>query len=210
LTDTQLPEYICSVYITAYLLTIVGDIMTKQLETATFGGGCFWCTEAVFQEVKGVHTVVSGYAGGTVDNPTYYQVCSGTTGHAEVIQITFDPAVISYAEVLDVFWRTHDPTTLNRQGPDTGPQYRSVIFYHNDQQGAIAEQTKRELDASGLWKKPIVTEIVPLTKFYEAEDYHQDYYLQNRYQPYCFVMIDPKLKKFRKEFADKRKETASK
>ena len=192
------------------LVTIVGDIMTKELETATFGGGCFWCTEAVFQEVKGVHSVVSGYAGGTVDNPTYYQVCSGTTGHAEVIQITFDPEVISYAEVLDVFWRTHDPTTLNRQGPDTGTQYRSVIFYHNDQQRTIAEQTKRELDASGLWKKPIVTEIVPFTKFYAAEDYHQDYYQQNRYQPYCFVMIDPKLKKFRKEFADKRKEAASK
>jgi peptide-methionine (S)-S-oxide reductase len=183
--------------------------MTKELETATFGGGCFWCTEAVFQEVKGVHSVVSGYAGGTVDNPTYYQVCAGTTGHAEVIQITFDPEVISYAEILDVFWRTHDPTTLNRQGPDTGPQYRSVIFYHNDQQRTVAEQTKRELDASGLWKKPIVTEIVPLTKFYEAEDYHQDYYRQNRYQPYCFVMIDPKLKKFRQEFADKRKEPAS-
>jgi peptide-methionine (S)-S-oxide reductase len=183
--------------------------MTKELEMATFGGGCFWCTEAVFQEVKGVHSVVSGYAGGTVEHPTYYQVCSGTTGHAEVIQITFDADVISYAEVLDVFWRTHDPTTLNRQGADAGPQYRSVIFYHNDQQRAMAEQVKRDLEAAGVWKRPIVTEIVPLTNFYAAEGYHQDYYQQNRYQPYCYVVIDPKLKKFRKDFTDKRKGVVS-
>ena len=183
--------------------------MTKELEMATFGGGCFWCTEAVFQEVKGVHSVVSGYAGGTVEHPTYYQVCSGTTGHAEVIQITFDADVISYAEILEVFWRTHDPTTLNRQGADAGPQYRSVIFYHNDQQHAIAEQVKRDLEASGMWRRPIVTEIVPLTNFYAAEDYHQDYYQQNRYQPYCYVVIDPKLKKFRKDFSDKRKGVVS-
>jgi peptide-methionine (S)-S-oxide reductase len=183
--------------------------MTKELEMATFGGGCFWCTEAVFQEVKGVHSVVSGYAGGTVEHPTYYQICTGTTGHAEVIQITFDADVISYAEILEVFWRTHDPTTLNRQGADAGPQYRSVIFYHNDQQGAIAEQVKRDLEASGMWRRPIVTEIVPLTNFYAAEDYHQDYYQQNRYQPYCYVVIDPKLKKFRKDFTDKRKGVVS-
>jgi peptide-methionine (S)-S-oxide reductase len=183
----------------------MGNVMSKERETATVGGGCFWCTEAVFLEVKGVQSVVSGYAGGTVEHPTYHQVCSGMTGHAEVVQITFDPEVISYADVLEIFWRTHDPTTLNRQGPDTGTQYRSVIFYHNDQQRAIAEQLKGELDASGQWKKPIVTEIAPLTKFYAAEDYHQDYYRQNRYQPYCFVMIDPKLKKFRKDFADKLK-----
>ena len=183
--------------------------MTKELEMATFGGGCFWCTEAVFQEVKGVHSVVSGYAGGTVEHPTYYQICTGTTGHAEVIQITFDAEVISYAEILEVFWRTHDPTTLNRQGADAGPQYRSVIFYHNDQQHAIAEQVKRDLEASGMWRRPIVTEIVPLTNFYAAEDYHQDYYQQNRYQPYCYVVIDPKLKKFRKDFTDKRKGVVS-
>jgi peptide-methionine (S)-S-oxide reductase len=183
--------------------------MTKELEMATFGGGCFWCTEAVFQEVKGVHSVVSGYAGGTVEHPTYYQICTGTTGHAEVIQITFDADVISYAEILEVFWRTHDPTTLNRQGADAGPQYRSVIFYHNDQQHAIAEQVKRDLEASGMWRRPIVTEIVPLTNFYAAEDYHQDYYQQNRYQPYCYVVIDPKLKKFRKDFSDKRKGVVS-
>ena len=183
--------------------------MTKELEMATFGGGCFWCTEAVFQEVKGVHSVVSGYAGGTVEHPTYYQICTGTTGHAEVIQITFDADVISYAEILEVFWRTHDPTTLNRQGADAGPQYRSVIFYHNDQQHAIAEQVKRDLEASGMWRRPIVTEIVPLTNFYAAEDDHQDYYQQNRYQPYCYVVIDPKLKKFRKDFSDKRKGVVS-
>jgi peptide-methionine (S)-S-oxide reductase len=183
--------------------------MPKELEKATFGGGCFWCTEAVFQEVKGVHSVVSGYAGGTVENPTYYQICTGTTGHAEVIQITFDTDVISYAEVLEVFWRTHDPTTLNRQGADSGPQYRSVIFYHNDQQRAIAEQVKRDLQAAGVWKRPIVTEIVPLTNFYVAEDYHQDYYQQNRYQPYCYVVIDPKLQKFRKDFTDKLKGVVS-
>jgi peptide-methionine (S)-S-oxide reductase len=187
----------------------VRNVMPKELEKATFGGGCFWCTEAVFQEVKGVHSVVSGYAGGTVENPTYYQICTGTTGHAEVIQITFDAKVISYAEVLEVFWRTHDPTTLNRQGADSGPQYRSVIFYHNDQQRAIAEQVKRDLQASGVWKRPIVTEIVPLTNFYVAEDYHQDYYQQNRYQPYCYVVIDPKLKKFRKDFTDKLKGVVS-
>lgn len=177
--------------------------MAQQLETATFGAGCFWCVEAVFQELKGVHSVVSGYAGGTVDNPTYYQVCSGTTGHAEVAQITFDPAVISYADLLYVFWRTHDPTTLNRQGADVGTQYRSAVFYHSEEQRAIAEQVKRETDAARVWPRPIVTEIVPFTKFYPAEDQHQNFYRANPYQPYCMVVIDPKLRKLRKEFPDK-------
>lgn len=158
--------------------------MADTLETVTLGGGCFWCVEAVYQELRGVHSVVSGYAGGTVDNPTYYQVCNGTTGHAEVAQITFDPQIITLTELLDVFWRTHDPTTLNRQGYDVGTQYRSVIFYHNEQQRAVAEQSKRDTNASGLWSRPIVTEISPLPTFYKAEDYHQNYYRDNPYQPY--------------------------
>jgi peptide-methionine (S)-S-oxide reductase len=177
--------------------------MAGQLETATLGAGCFWCIEAVCQELKGVHSVVSGYTGGMVDNPTYHQVCSGTSGHAEVVQVTFDPAVISFADLLYVFWRTHDPTTLNRQGADVGTQYRSAIFYHNEEQRAVAEQSKRETDASGLWPRPIVTEIVPLTRFYPAEEYHQNFYRQNPYQPYCLVVIDPKLRKLRKEFQGK-------
>lgn len=177
--------------------------MAGQLETATLGAGCFWCIEAVCQELKGVHSVVSGYTGGMVDNPTYHQVCSGTSGHAEVVQVTFDPAVISFADLLYVFWRTHDPTTLNRQGADVGTQYRSAIFYHNEEQRAVAEQSKRETDASGLWPRPIVTKIVPLTRFYPAEEYHQNFYRQNPYQPYCLVVIDPKLRKLRKEFQGK-------
>lgn len=179
--------------------------MSKQLETATFGAGCFWCVEAVFQELEGVEKVVSGYAGGSVENPTYQQVCSGTTGHAEVAQITYDPEVISYEELLDVFWRTHDPTTLNRQGADVGPQYRSVIFYHNEEQKALAEKSKQETDASDLWSNPIVTEIQPLPKFYPAEDYHQNYFRQNPYQPYCQMVISPKMSKFRKEFQSRLK-----
>lgn len=177
--------------------------MTTELDKATLGGGCFWCLEAVYQELQGVHSVVSGYAGGTVDNPTYEQVCMGKTGHAEVVQITFDPQVISYEDLLEVFWHIHDPTTLNRQGADVGTQYRSVIFYHNEAQRALAEKSKQEADASHLWPQPIVTEIAPLTEFYEAESYHQDYYRSNPYQPYCFVIIDPKLRKLRKEFGAK-------
>jgi peptide-methionine (S)-S-oxide reductase len=177
--------------------------MSDRLETATLGAGCFWCVEAVFQELKGVHSVVSGYAGGATDNPTYYEVCSGTTGHAEVVQVTFDPTVISFAELLSVFWRTHDPTTLNRQGADVGTQYRSVIFYHSEEQRAIAEQAKQETDASGLWPRPIVTEIAPFTRFYPAEESHQNFYRSNPYQPYCLVVIDPKLRKLRKEFEEK-------
>jgi peptide-methionine (S)-S-oxide reductase len=176
---------------------------TETGETTTLGAGCFWCVEAVFQELKGVKRVVSGYAGGTTENPTYYAVCSGTTGHAEVIQVTFDPTVIAFEELLEVFWRTHDPTTLNRQGPDVGTQYRSAIFYHSEQQREIAEKSKGETDASGLWPNPIVTEITPFTNFYAAEDYHQNFYRANPYQPYCTFMIDPKMRKFRKEFQDK-------
>ena len=169
---------------------------------ATFGGGCFWCVEAVFLELKGVEKVVSGYAGGKIPNPTYEQICSGTTGHAEVIQIAFDPAVISYDQLLTVFWHVHDPTTLNRQGADVGTQYRSTIMVHNEEQRSIAEASKAETDASGLWNDPIVTEIVPLDVFYPAETYHQDYYNRNPRQGYCSFVIAPKMQKFRKEFAD--------
>ena len=177
--------------------------MSDRFETATLGAGCFWCVEAVFQDLKGVHRAVSGYAGGAVENPTYQQVCTGTTGHAEVVQITFDPEAISFADLLAVFWRTHDPTTLNRQGADVGTQYRSAIFYHTEEQRAIAEESKRETDASGLWPGPIVTEIAPLRNFYEAEDYHRDYYRLNPDQPYCRMVIDPKIRKFRKAFQDR-------
>jgi peptide-methionine (S)-S-oxide reductase len=177
--------------------------VSESFETATLGAGCFWCVEAVFQELRGVHHVESGYAGGTVEHPTYEQVCRGVTGHAEAIQITFDPQVITFEELLDVFWRTHDPTTLNRQGPDVGTQYRSAIFYHNEQQRHSAEKSKQETDAAGLWPAPIVTEIVPFTNFYPAEAYHQNFYRQNPYQPYCTVMINPKLQKLRKEFPEK-------
>lgn len=181
---------------------------TRQLETATLGGGCFWCVEAVYQDVKGVERVVSGYAGGHVENPTYQQVCTGRTGHAEVAQITFDPDVISYEEILYIFWRVHDPTTLNRQGNDVGPQYRSAIFYHNEEQKAIAERSLAETEAAKVWPNPIVTEIAPLDTFYEAEDYHQNYYRNNPYQPYCMYVIDPKVRKFRKSFQERLKEPA--
>jgi peptide-methionine (S)-S-oxide reductase len=179
--------------------------MSDRLKNATLGGGCFWCVEAIYQDLQGVEQVVSGYAGGTIENPTYQQVCTGTTGHAEVVQITFDPQVISYADLLYVFWRTHDPTTLNRQGADVGPQYRSIILYHDEEQKAIAEQSKRETDASGLWPNPIVTEIVPFDVFYLAEAYHQEYYRNNPNLPYCQIVIDPKVSKFRKEFKDRLK-----
>jgi peptide-methionine (S)-S-oxide reductase len=163
--------------------------------------------EAVFQDLKGVEKVVSGYSGGSLDNPSYRQVCSGTTGHAEAAQITYDPEVISFEELLQVFWRTHDPTTLNRQGADEGTQYRSAIFHHDEVQKAIAERSRQEADASGLWPNPIVTEIVPYTAFYPAEGNHQDYYRSNPNQPYCRVVIDPKIRKLRKEFADKLKDS---
>ena len=176
-----------------------------KLDTATFGEGCFWCTEAVFQRLEGVVSVESGYSGGTVPDPTYEQVCTGTTGHAEVTQIMYDPSKISYDELLRVFWKTHDPTTLNRQGNDAGTQYRSVIFYHDAKQKELAENYKKELDASGAWKDPIVTEISPFKVFYKAESYHQDYYNNNTYKPYCMFVIGPKLEKFEKVFKDKLK-----
>lgn len=179
--------------------------MSQKDETATLGAGCFWCVEAIFQDLQGVQKVVSGYAGGTVENPTYKQVCTGTTGHAEAVQITFDPNVISYEDILYVFWRTHDPTTLNRQSADVGTQYRSAIFYHNEEQKKIAEQSKQETDASVLWLDPIVTEIVPFTNFYKAEAYHQNYFRLNPHQPYCRTVIDPKVQKFRKAFQEKLK-----
>jgi peptide-methionine (S)-S-oxide reductase len=182
--------------------------MADSLEMTTLGGGCFWCVEAVYQELQGVQSAISGYAGGVVDNPTYYQVCNGTTGHAEVVQITFDPKIITFEDILYVFWRTHDPTTLNRQGYDVGTQYRSIILYHSEQQRASAEKSKRDTDASRLWPNPIVTEISPFTTFYKAEDYHQNFYRDNPYQPYCRAIIDPKISKLRKEFQEKLKQTS--
>ena len=172
---------------------------------ATLGAGCFWCIEAIFQDLKGVQSVVSGYAGGHVNNPSYEAVCSGTTGHAEVAVIKFDPKVISFKDILYVFWLTHDPTTLNRQGGDIGTQYRSAIFYHNDEQKEIAEISKKETEEAGIYPEPIVTEIVPLSNYYKAEGYHQDYFKLNPNQPYCRLVIDPKVQKFRKKFKDKLK-----
>lgn len=174
---------------------------SDSLEQATFGAGCFWCVEAVFEEVKGIHSAVAGYAGGKVTNPTYRQVSSGTTDHAEVARITFDPDIISYQQLLEVFWHTHNPTTKNRQGADVGPQYRSVIFYHNEEQKKVAEQSLRDTEESGLWENPIVTKIEPLKNYSEAENYHQNYYENNPNAGYCTVVIAPKLKKFRKEFS---------
>ncbi|MGH2574907.1 MAG: peptide-methionine (S)-S-oxide reductase MsrA [Ignavibacteria bacterium] len=184
------------------------DLMTDttKLDTATLGAGCFWCVEAVFQNLKGVHKIESGYSGGSTKNPTYEEVCTGTTGHAEVARILYDPAVISFEQLLEVFWHTHDPTTPNRQGADKGTQYRSAIFYHNDEQKKAAEDSKRKTDASGLWDDPIVTEITPLTEYYKAEDYHQNYYNNNPNKSYCSVVIAPKLRKFYKEFGHLLKE----
>ena len=183
---------------------------TTKLEKATFGEGCFWCGEAVFQELNGIESVVSGYSNGTLENPTYEAVCSGLTGHAEVIQVTYDPSVISYADLLKVFWQTHDPTTLNRQGHDVGTQYRSAVFYETDEQRQQAEAYKRQLDSSKVFNGPIVTEIAPLKKFYPAEKYHQDYFDNNPSERYCAYVIRPKVEEFRKEFADKLKTTATK
>ena len=188
---------------TASTTKISNETTTMQninSDTATFGSGCFWCTEAIFQQLKGVLKVESGYSGGARPNPTYEQVSSGATGHAEVTQITFDPSVISFDELLEVFWKTHDPTTLNRQGADVGTQYRSVIFYHNENQKQIAESYKIKLDAGGSWDKPIVNEISAYSAFYKAEDYHQNYYNNNKRAPYCTFVIGPKLEKFEKVF----------
>lgn len=174
---------------------------SSNLEEATFGAGCFWCVEAIFEEVKGVESVVAGYAGGEIENPTYRQVSSGTTKHAEVTRITYDPSVVSYEQLLEVLWHTHNPTTKNRQGADVGPQYRSVIFYHNEEQKMAAEKSLKKTDKSGLWEDPIVTEIEPLSNYSQAENYHQNYYENNPNAGYCTVVIAPKLKKFRKEFS---------
>jgi len=195
----------------AVVLWVSGKFDTKTEEPgppppgsqqATFGCGCFWCSEAIFQQVRGVHSAIPGYSGGTVKNPSYRQVCNQDTGHAEVIQITFDPNVVSFQELLEVFWRTHDPTTRNRQGNDVGPQYRSVIFYHTEEQRLLAERFKQKLDASGAFAAPIVTEIASFTAFYPAEEYHQNYYRNNPENPYCSRVIQPKLEKFEKVFKD--------
>lgn len=176
------------------------------MEQITLGSGCFWCTEAVFQRLKGVESAVSGYSGGKTKDPFYREVTSGKTGHAEVVQVTFDPEVISLEEILEVFWKTHDPTTLNRQGNDIGTQYRSVVFYHNDHQRDVAETLKKKLDESGAWGDPIVTEITKFDTFYPAEDYHQGYFNGNKTQPYCQFVVAPKVKKFQEVFKGKLKE----
>jgi peptide-methionine (S)-S-oxide reductase len=181
----------------------MNETNNADLEIATFGAGCFWCTEAVYERLNGVEKVISGYSGGHVKNPSYKEVCTGTTGHAEVTQIYFNPEIISYEELLDVFWQTHDPTTLDRQGNDIGTQYRSVIFYSNEKQKKTAEESKRNIDMSGTFKDRVVTEISPLINFYEAEGYHQDYFKNNPNQPYCSVVIAPKIKKFTAKYQDK-------
>jgi peptide-methionine (S)-S-oxide reductase len=183
------------------------NLTNMHTDTITFGNGCFWCTEAIFQQLDGVLKVTSGYSGGHVENPTYEEVCEKTTGHAEVGQLVYDPAKLTLDEIFEVFWQTHDPTTLNRQGNDVGPQYRSVIFFSNEEQRTKAEHYKAALDKSGAFDKPIVTAIEPLKNFYVAEDYHQNYYKNNGNQPYCYFVIRPKIEKFNKVFKDKKKKT---
>ena len=180
----------------------------NELEKTTLGGGCFWCLEAVYQELRGVTRIVSGYAGGDTVNPTYKEVCSGNTGHAEVVQLTYDPQQVTFKELLQVFFTIHDPTQLNRQGADVGTQYRSVIFYHDADQEQVARETIRELTAEGLYDAPIVTQVEPLELFYEGEDYHQEYYSNNKWQPYCMMVITPKVAKFRKKFVGQLKAKA--
>jgi peptide-methionine (S)-S-oxide reductase len=182
-----------------------GGSMTEQREIATLGGGCFWCLDGIFRDLKGVEKVESGYAGGTTKNPSYRDVCSGMTGHAEVVQVTFDPSVISFRDILGVFFTIHDPTTLNRQGADVGTQYRSVILYHSESQRHAAEQAISELTAGKVWDNAVVTQVEPFTVFYPAEPYHQDYFAQNPEQPYCQVVIAPKVSKFRKKYLDRLK-----
>ncbi len=179
--------------------------MNTQLETATLAGGCFWCLEAVFDELKGVESVESGYTGGTVPTPSYRAVCTGTTGHAEAVEIRFNPAVLTYTDLLKGFFTIHDPTTLNRQGADAGTQYRSAIFYHDDEQKRIAQEVIASITAEKLWDHPIVTEVTKLDKFYQAEDYHREYFANNPYQPYCMAVVAPKVIKFRKHFVDRLK-----
>ena len=180
----------------------------QQREVATLGGGCFWCLEAVFDDLRGVESVESGYTGGSVPDPTYRQVCAGTTGHAEVVRVTFDPEVVSFRELLEVFFAIHDPTTPNRQGSDVGSQYRSAIFYHSPEQKETADETVSQLNAEGVWDAPIVTEVVPAGEFYVAEDYHQEYYAQNASQPYCRAVVAPKVAKFRQKFLGKLKSSS--
>ncbi len=180
--------------------------ISKSLEVATFAGGCFWCTEAVFDQLKGVVKVESGYSGGNVPEPSYEDVCTGETGHAESIQVTFDPSLVSYADLLRIFFTTHDPTTLNRQGADVGTQYRSAVFYHNPEQERIARQVVEEFERSKVWKRPIVTEVAPYKTFYKAEDYHQEYYTKNSRQPYCRVVIEPKIAKLREHYRERLKQ----
>lgn len=175
----------------------------NNLENATLGGGCFWCLEAIYDQLEGVIDVTSGYSGGKTVHPSYREICSGLTGHAEVVQITYDPSIIGYKDLLDMFFDIHDPTTLNRQGNDVGTQYRSVIFYHNDVQKNIANQLIKDIEARKLWSNPVVTEVAEFTDFYPAEEYHQEYYQHNNYQPYCQVVIAPKLEKFRKMYKNR-------
>jgi peptide-methionine (S)-S-oxide reductase len=182
--------------------------MDTQRETATLGGGCFWCLEAVYDDLRGVESVVSGYAGGKLPNPSYEAVCTGTTGHAEVVQITFDPAEVTFRELLDVFFTIHDPTTFNRQGDDVGTQYRSVVFYHDDEQQQAAEQAIRDLEAEAVWENPVVTQVVPFTGFYPAEKEHQEYFARNPRARYCQVVIAPKVSKFRKQYLSRLKKPA--
>ncbi len=177
----------------------------NRYKQATFGAGCFWCVEAIFQKLEGVERAVSGYSGGSAEDPSYQQVCAGGTGHAEACQITYNPDRISYEQLLEVFWKTHDPTTRNRQGNDIGPQYRSVIFYHDDEQKKLAEEYKSKLESAKIWDRPIQTEIVPFEKFWPAEDYHQNYYSNNPNQGYCRLVITPKIEKFQKVFQDRLK-----
>lgn len=189
-----------SLILILFTMTDLSEAQNNQTETATFGAGCFWCVEAIFQRTSGVIKVESGYAGGHVENPTYNQVTTGATGHAEVARLTYDPEQISYEELLEVFWHTHNPTTLNQQGADIGPQYRSVIFYHDEDQKAIAEKSLKKTDESDLWDDPIVTEISPLTNYSTAENYHQNYFNNNSNAGYCSVVIAPKIAKFKKDF----------
>lgn len=185
----------------------VGSV--SGLQMATLGGGCFWCLEAVYKGLAGVQQVASGYSGGSVENPSYRQVCTGATGHAEVVQLTYDPETIGFRELLEVFFSIHDPTTLNRQGADVGTQYRSAIYYHDEMQRQVAEAVIEELGGSGIWRDPIVTEVAPFDAFYMADEYHQEYYQRNQMQPYCQIVISPKLAKFRKQYAGRLKEPAT-
>jgi len=201
----KIVNIIISIFIMVFLSHDIYSQNNNKMELATFGSGCFWCTEAIFEKVKGVESVVSGYSGGKVKKPTYREVCTGNTGHAEVVQITYNPEIITFKDLLEIFWKMHDPTTLNRQGADVGTQYRSVIFYHTDKQKEIAENYKKKLDEANIYKNPVVTEIAPFESFYKAEDNHQEYYENNKFQPYCSFVITPKMEKFKKVFKDKLK-----